>query len=146
MSQVLSSTYLGTQQVLRKAYIFCLLVSPGYGSSWPSPGIHESPTWPLTLALAQVLSSHLQRPIWAGSPVPAASDGRQAQGEGSEVVRSNTSRAGAGLGQRGRGPEETGVPGMSARGWRMEGRWAGRGPSKGAHTFPRHRISTAPKG
>lgn len=88
------------------------------------------------LALAQALSSHLQRPIWGGSPAPAASDGLQAQGKGSEVVRSNTSRAGVGLGQRGRGSEETRVPGVSAQAGRGEGRWAGRGPSQGTHACP----------
>ena len=48
--------------------------------------------------------------MWGGFPVLATSDGLQAQDEGSEVVRSNISRAGLGLGRPGGGSEEMQIP------------------------------------
>ena len=48
--------------------------------------------------------------MWGGFPVLATSDGLQAQDEGSEVVRSNITRAGLGLGRRGGGSEEMQLP------------------------------------
>lgn len=48
--------------------------------------------------------------VGSGFPVLATSDGLQAQDEGSEVVRSNITRAGLGLGRRGGGSEEMQLP------------------------------------
>ena len=90
----------------------------------------------------QPLSSYPQRPMWGGFPVLATSDGLQAQDEGSEVVRSNISRAGLGLGQHRGGSKAMQFPRQEYS--RMENGGGGvgveeegaRGASQRAHLFP----------
>lgn len=80
--------------------------------------------------------------MWGGFPVLATSDGLQAQDEGSEVVRSNISRAGLGLGQHRGGSEAMQFPRQECS--RMENEVGGRGlrrkehvePAKGPICFP----------
>lgn len=94
---------------------------------------------------AHPLSSYPQRPIWGGFPAPATSDGLQTQGEGSEVVRSNTSRAGFGLGQRQGGSEETQLPRFECSSME-DGRGAGQHvePAKAQRCFPIIIITSLP--